>query len=164
MLSILSFYKSLRYFAFNTTHVFPSYLPFSPLLSASAFPIHLGLDASCLQLPIFGIAERTPLNPFPPIRQAGKRPVTEFGGNVFVITLVSGDNLSSEIKKTLFKEEVYGYSHGLEDSTDAMTQERSCLRIHNDQDNFTKDLDNWLQAHPRKQSQLSSLGGCIQRG
>lgn len=75
--------------------------PFPFLLSASAFLIHLGLNASCLQPPIFGIIDRTPSNPFPPVRQAGKRAVTEFGGNAFVFTLVSGNNLSSEIKNVI---------------------------------------------------------------
>lgn len=152
-LSILSFYNSLKYFAFNTTHVFASYLPFplSPL--SICFSIHLGLDASCLQLPIFGIAERTPPNPFPPIRLAGKRPVTEFSGNAFVITLVSADNPSSEIKNVIQR-------RGLWLLTQAgrlyrcMTQKRSCLRIHSDQNNFTKHLDYCLQAHPWKLSLL----------
>lgn len=52
------------------------------------------------------------------------------------------------IKENIFKEEVYGYSHGLEDSTEALKQEWSCFRIYNDQNNFTKDLDIGLQAYP----------------
>ena len=79
------------------------------------------------------------------------RPVSEFAGNTFVITLVS------EIKKNnnnIFKEEVYGYSHQLEDSTEVIKQGWSCFQIYNDQNNFTKDLDNWLQADPLMLSQL----------
>lgn len=74
------------------------------------------------------------------------RPVNEFAGNTSVMTLVSEDNI--------FKEEVYGYSHQLEDSTETIKQGWSCFQIYNDQNNFTKDLDNWLQAYPLMLSQL----------
>lgn len=83
------------------------------------------------------------------------RPVSEFAGNTSVMTLVSEDNLSSEIKKkNIFREEVYRYSHQLEDSTETIKQGWSCFQIYNDQNNFTKDLDNWLQADPLMLSQL----------
>ena len=57
------------------------------------------------------------------------RPAGEFTGNTFISTLVSEDNLSPELKKKiLLTEDVYGYSHWLEDSTEATKQKWSCFQ------------------------------------
>lgn len=68
--SILRFSDSLKYFDFdfNTIRVFICFSPFPQVTPTS---LRIYFRCFLLQLPVFGTTERTPPNPFPPVRQAG---------------------------------------------------------------------------------------------